>query len=85
MAGARIHTPATSCFCRRPDAVYECHALPLVPLSLSPLSPCPSPPLALSPSPAERSRRRQQAQPQPPPSIRCPVMPGSSAIIDYIK
>ena len=25
------------------DAVYECHTLSLVPLSLSPLSPCPSP------------------------------------------
>ena len=37
------------------DAVYECHALSLVPLSLSPLSPCPSPHLALSPSPPERS------------------------------
>ena len=35
VAGARGHTPATSCFCRRPGDVQGCHADPHVPLSSS--------------------------------------------------
>ena len=56
VAGARGHTPATSCFCRRPADVQECHATPTSPshpLALSPSS------LSLSPVMAEREPRRR--------------------------
>ena len=43
MAGARGHTPATSCFRRRPGGVHECHADPHVSLTFFPLSPWPRP------------------------------------------
>ena len=43
MAGARGHTPATSCFRRRPGGVYECHADPHVSLSFFLHSPWPLP------------------------------------------
>ena len=33
VAGARGHTPSTSCFCRRPGDVQGCHADPHAPLS----------------------------------------------------
>ena len=49
VAGARGHTPATSCFCRRPGDVQGCHATPTSPShppSLSPSSPSPSPAMA---------------------------------------
>ena len=46
VAGARGHTPATSCFCRRPGDVQGCHATPTSPShprSLSPRLPHPLP------------------------------------------
>ena len=54
VAGARGHTPATSCFCRRPEDVQGCHATPTSPShprSLSPSSP------SLSPTMPERVPR----------------------------
>ena len=78
VAGARGHTPATSCFRRRPGRVYECHTLPHVPLSFSPLSSCPSSPSGSLPIP-ERSRRRRQAPPRPPPLPRLSDRPRSPA------
>ena len=56
VAGARGHTPATSCFCRRPGDVQGCHATPTPPShppSLSPSSP------SFSPARAERVPRRR--------------------------
>ena len=78
VAGARGHTPVTSCFHRCPGHVYECHADPLDP-STAPLSPCLTS-LALSLE-AGRSRGRRQAPPQPPPSTRCLAVPRSSAVV----
>ena len=56
VAGARGHTPATSCFRRRPGDALKCHATPTSPSrtrSLSPSSP------SLSPATAERVPRRR--------------------------
>ena len=72
VAGARGHTPATSCFCRRPGDVQGCHATPTSPSHPRSLSPRLPHPLPRWPSAILAAVRRSCHQSHPLASLTCP-------------